>query len=82
MGKEITKRNLEDPLVDDNDSDIESPPLKDSQERSKHAPLANNPFFHHPTQMVSVPPLPRRKTNLCSVTVKTKEEEELFFLPL
>ena len=39
--------NLEDPLVDDDDSDIEYPPLKNSQKRSNHAPLANQALFHH-----------------------------------
>ena len=57
MGRELTggkkgeewegrEGNLEDPLVHDNDSNIEGPPLKDCQKRSEHAPLANNALFH------------------------------------
>jgi hypothetical protein len=39
--RERKLRNLKDPLVHNNDSDIESPPLKNCQKRSKDAPLAN-----------------------------------------
>ena len=42
----IIGRDLEDPLVNDDNGDIESPPLKDGQERSDDAPLANEPLFH------------------------------------
>lgn len=43
---ERENRNLEDPLVDDDDGDIERPPLKDGQERSDNAPLENEALFH------------------------------------
>ena len=41
------RRNLEDPLVNDDNGDIESPPLKNTQERSDYAPLENNRVFFH-----------------------------------
>jgi len=41
------RRNLEDPLVNDDNGDIESPPLKNTQERSDNAPLENNRVFFH-----------------------------------
>lgn len=44
--EEGDSRNLKDPLVDDDDSDIEGPPLKDGQERSDDAPLENEALFH------------------------------------
>lgn len=39
-------RNLEDPLVNDDNGDIERPPLKDGQERSDNSPLKNKGFLH------------------------------------
>ena len=32
-------KDLEDPLVHDDNGDVESPPLKNSEKRSNHAPL-------------------------------------------
>lgn len=43
---EKPKANLKDPLVHDNNGDIEPPPLKDGKQRSKHAPLEKKTLLH------------------------------------
>ena len=42
------RTDLEDPFVHDNNSNIETPPLKNSEQRSKHAPLKNHTLLHFP----------------------------------
>jgi len=73
---EEKERNLKDPLVDDDNSDIESPPLKDCQERSKRAPLANNPFFHHRSTQPNLTQMTLEYRKLRIFTEKEKQKEK------
>nr|GMD09500.1 hypothetical protein Iba_chr06dCG8760 [Ipomoea batatas] len=43
---EARERNLEDPLVHDDDGNIEEPPLKDGNYGSNHSPLTQQSFPH------------------------------------
>jgi hypothetical protein len=44
--RKTEKTDLEDPFVHDNNSDIKTPPLKNSKHRSKHTPLKNHTLLH------------------------------------
>lgn len=66
--RELEIQFLEDPLVHDDDGDIEGPPLYNREERSEHAPLKQHAVLHHhrapPNLLPSLEP------------GKKKEEEE------
>lgn len=40
-------RDLEDPLVHDDNSDVETPPLENCKQRSNHAPVPQLRLLHH-----------------------------------
>lgn len=52
------KPNLKDPFIHDDNSNIETPPLKNSQHRSNYTPLTQPALLHnfsnHPTQIKSL----------------------------
>jgi len=53
MCRKRGRTDLEDPFVHDNNSNIETPPLENSEQRSKHTPLKNHTLLHFATCIFS-----------------------------
>jgi hypothetical protein len=47
LRSKIEGRDLEDPLVHDDNSDVETPPLENCEQRSNHAPVPQLSLLHH-----------------------------------
>ena len=53
------RTHLKDPFIHDNNSDIESPPLKDRESSSEHTPLGQ--FVLHGSELTQLEPTQRNR---------------------